>query len=185
MICGIDGALTTSGIAIYDEENHYVYDVSKISTKYGTIKKATEDEKIFFICNKIIDICKKYNVDRLIQEEQFIGGFTSKTTSMQLSRLRGALTYACMYNDIKVDYINTNTITRKILEISKMKKVKGMDKKLIVAKSIQEIYKNDFIKNSHHKVLDKLGPFSDKQNKDKSSDMYDALAVATVYAYTS
>lgn len=172
---GIDAALSTTGLAIYDSSLDDIIFIDKISTKYGDIKNKEEDFKIYFICTEIVAIAMKYKVDTVVIEDQFVGFKTSHKTSMQLSRLRGAIAYA-LYKEMNLNlkYINTNVMKKSITEIGNVCYNKG-EPKLIVYNAVRNIY------NCNSLILN-LGDFNDRQCKDKNSDIFDAIAIARVYA---
>ena len=176
IVCGIDGALSTTGIAIMNMDNKDMIEVNKISTKYDkSIKNETEDKRILYICDNIINYCKKHNVDTVIMEDQYISAVTSKQTAMTLCRLRGAIMYALYNNNIDVEYVSTSTMTSSVVALSGVSFPKGFDKKLKCYTALKAIYKDNELFNS-------IGAFSDKQNKSKTSDMYDAIGLITYYA---
>lgn len=176
IICGVDGAISTTGICIYDNDTNDLINVSKISTNYGSIKHDTDDNRIIYVVNEIISICKKFNVEMIILEDQFVGFKTSKKTAMQLSRLRGALMYSCNINNISIKYMNTNSVAKIVKEISGLTFTKEEDKKLCVYNSIKEIFKGN-------SIVENLGEYNNKSNKNKNSDMFDALALIVAYNY--
>lgn len=166
MYIGIDGALSFTGWCIMNDKLE-VINCNKISTKYGEVSKWSEDEKIFYIVSSIITIAKDYNADTLIMEAQFIGGLTSKKTAMQLSRLRGALMYACLLNKITIEYIYPS-------QVKKIISTHGNADKSCVGEAVMNIYKDS-------EIVKALGPVIDKSNKNKNSDIYDAIAI--VYSH--
>lgn len=176
IICGVDGAISTTGICIYNEINNDLIAVRKISTNYGPIKNETDDNRIVYVVNEIISVCKEFNVEMLILEDQFVGFKTSKKTAMQLSRLRGALMYSCNINNIKIKYMNTNTVAKIVKAVSGLSFSKEDDKKLCVYNSIKEIFKGN-------SIIENLGEYNNKNNKNKNSDMFDALALIVAYKH--
>jgi Holliday junction resolvasome RuvABC endonuclease subunit len=98
-------------------------------------------------------------------EDGFSG--TNRKTSMQLSYLRGGLTLLLRHNKILVEKQLPSTIRKNI-------GVGGNAKKEQVAEKVSIIYQNNVL-------LNQIGPYSDKQNKNKTSDIYDAISIAYSY----
>jgi crossover junction endodeoxyribonuclease RuvC len=164
MYIGIDGAISCTGWCIMNDKLE-IFNCNKVDTRYGSISKQSEDDRILYVAASIITIAKDYNIDTLIMEDQFVG--KNKKTAMQLCRLRGALMDACLENNIKIDYIRPS-------ELKKIVSTHGNASKDCVGDAVMNIYKNDpFVKA--------LGPVIDKQNKQKNSDIYDSIAI--IYSY--
>lgn len=180
--CSVDLAISCTGVSIFKKEkpfktNHLLH-YTKIHTDIGQIKKESEEIRIAYICDKIIELCYNFKCKELVLEDQFINAITSKKTAMQLSRVRGALVYALTKNNIKVIYRNNKKIKKEICEIAGIDsdgQAKGNAKEIIY-KAIMEIYKNN-------EYVLKLGPLNNKSNKSKNSDIYDSIALGTIYSY--
>ena len=172
IFCSIDLAISTTGICIYDTSKNIPLHCCKISTKYGIISKESEAQRIAYVLDEIFKIMAIYKTKTIVVEDQFIGSITSKKTSMILSRVRGALEYGAIKNKMLVTSISNTTIKKKICEIAGIKSDRSKE---TVAKAVLVIYPNNEIVNS-------IGPYSDNQSKKKTSDIYDALALAVVYA---
>lgn len=167
MILGIDGSLSSTGWCVRDDDK--IINGGKITTKKNPKINEFEDEdnRIVFICVNILEICKKYNIDNVCMEGQFISAIQSKKTAMQLSRLRGGITTLLKVNGKNIKY-------RQPSEVKKLITGRGNATKEEVAEAIIRIYENSpFVQN--------LGPFNDRQCKDKNSDIYDSIAIATCY----
>ena len=174
IFCSIDLALSTTGLCIYDTDLvHKVVHYEKISTKYGTIKKQSETQRMVYVIDNIMQIIKRFNAKSIVVEDQFVGFKTSSKTTMTLSRIRGALEYASSKENILVTSINNASIKKNICEIAG---IKSDSSKETVARAVQLIFKdNEYVKS--------IGAYSDSQSKAKTSDIYDAVALAVIYDY--
>lgn len=161
VILAIDASLSSTGYAVFDKKGTPI-NVSRIVT---TVKEK-EDARIKKIVDNLISVALIYNVNKVIIEDQFV--MKNKRTAMQLSRLRGAISYAFNAKEIEVNYI-TPTAVKKLMT------GKGNASKLEIYKSV--------ISNMSQTLINKLslGEFSDKQGKKKTSDMYDAIAIGYSY----
>lgn len=159
-ILSIDASLSSTGYAVFSDTD--VIEVDKITTKAN---KMVEHDRIIFITNTLISVVKKYNIKNAAMEDQFTG--KNLKTSMQLSRLRGAIDYALRTNGVNVEYLSPVTVKQ-------ITSGKGNNSKEEVAISILRLYPNNDIVQS-------LGEFNDKQNKNKNSDMYDAIGIGYTY----
>jgi crossover junction endodeoxyribonuclease RuvC len=182
MILGIDGSLSSTGWCVHD--GNTVIAVGKIVTKNKAVtkknskkeivkeyteqeKQEEEDRRIMSICEALIGIGGKYNIDAISMEGQFVGGIESKKTALQLSRLRGAIMIMFKLNNIPIKYISPPTVKKIITG-------KGNCDKEVVANMIITMYHNN-------PIVKNIGPFIDKQCKDKTSDIYDAIGIAASY----
>ena len=84
--------------------------------------------------------------------------------------------YSCNINNIKIKYMNTNTVAKIVKEVSGLSFSKEDDKKLCVYNSIKEIFKGN-------SIIENLGEYNNKNNKNKNSDMFDALALIVAYKH--
>ena len=154
-ILGIDPSLTSSGWVFVD--NGEIKD-------FGVIKTYTNDEKRFLmIYNEFEKIIKKYKPDEIRCETPYIG--TNAQTGLNLAYVRGALLVLCERLDVPM-------VSLAPQQIKKALTGSGRAGKEDVAAALVEMYKND-------KKFKEIGPFSDKANKNKTSDIYDALAAAS------
>lgn len=154
-ILGIDPSLTSSGWVLLNN--------GKIKD-FGLIKTNTDTEKRFlYIYQEFEKIIKKSKPDEIHIETPFFG--TNAQSSLSLAYVRGALLVLCESLDIPL-------ISFAPQEIKKTFTGSGKANKDDLAKAIAEKYKND-------KKIKEIGPFSDKNNKNKTSDIYDALAAAS------
>lgn len=159
-ILAIDSSLSSTGYAIIDYDTEEVQLTGRIQTN----NNETEDDRVLKICNKLLIFCELYNIKTSIMESQYYT--VNAQTTMQLSRLRGAIMYALRNNDITLSYMLPTEIRKILLN-------KGSAKKEEVAKKVQELCKGNPNVN--------LGEFNDKSNKKKNSDMYDAISIGLSY----
>lgn len=159
MILGLDASLTSTGYCVMEEDMENLLDIGKITPHP---KKLTEEQRIFEIANTIDMLIKKYNIDKVAIESQYL--HKSPKTAMQLSRLRGALGYVIIANNCSIENLPPSTVRKLIMS-------NGSAAKEEVADFIKDKYQND------DKVID-LGEFCDRNCKAKNSDIYDAIAIA-------
>lgn len=159
MILGIDASLTSTGYCVMQEDGEKLLEIGKITPHP---KKLTEEQRIFEIANTIDNLIQKYNIDKVAIEAQFL--HKNPKTSMQLSRLRGALGYVTTLHNCSIENLPPSTVRKLIME-------NGSAAKEEVAEFIKERYKTDT------NVID-LGDFCDRNCKAKNSDIYDAIAIA-------
>ena len=154
----IDASLTSTGWALF---------VNKKLTKVGKIQPKEKTEKrLLFLYNEIIKICKNENINLVLFED----GFTNKKNfkaGLQLAEFRGIIKLICLLNNIEYK-------TGAPLEIKKKITGKGNSTKLEVFQKLAILYAND-------EVFLKIGDFSDKSGKDKTSDIYDAISFFSLY----
>ena len=154
-ILGIDESLSSCGYSIITEDG--------LILTYGRIctnaKKNTEFERMQIVANEIKKLIETNSIDVIVVEDQFFA--KNPKTGLTLARLMGCIIYVCMEADVKIELL-TPTQARKILL------GQGKSTKEDVAKFIRENY------------ID-LGEFSDKQGKDKTSDIYDSLAISLAW----
>lgn len=160
-ILSIDASLSCTGYAVLESLTKDVIDVNKIATT----NKVPEGERIFNITNNLLEVMDKYNITNVVMEDQFLG--KNAKTAMQLSRLRGAIDFGVRMKSGVVEYIEPPLI-------KKIFTGKGNAGKDEVANKIIEVYKDNI-------YVQALGPFNDKANKSKNSDMYDAISIGSAY----
>ena len=154
MILGIDPSLSSTGYAVLDEDRNLI-DYGKLIS--GPTMK--EEDRICKITNNLKKIIEKYKIEKVVMESQFFS--KNPKTAMQLSRLRGAITYMARMLECDLFYL-TPAEARKLL-ISQ-----GSAKKEDIAKYIRE------------NIVD-LGEFIDAKCKDKNSDIYDSIAIGIAF----
>lgn len=160
-VLAIDPALSTTGYAII---NMNTLEIAYIN-KFVTSPKNTDDERINEILAKLFYMASQYNVRHIILEDGFTG--VNMRTSLQLATLRGAIIGTFNFHKYEVHHMLPTEI-RKQLEIG------GNAKKEQVAEAIIAMYPNN-------KKLEIVGPYSDKQNKSKTSDIYDAISIGVAF----
>lgn len=160
-VLAIDPALSTTGYAVISVDDLDIRYVDKITTS----SKHSDDDRIDAIVTRLFAIAAQYPIKDIILEDGFLG--RNARTCMQLSALRGAIIEVFRFNKYHVEHMLPS-------EIRKHLGVGGNAAKEEVAKFISNMYAGS-------KKLKIIGPYSDKQNKDKTSDMYDALGIGVSY----
>lgn len=161
-ILGIDPALTTTGYAVIDSDNLKLIAADKIVSPK---EMKSDDDRIELITEALMDAFKRNNCDRVMLEDGFLGA--NARTAIQLAMLRGAIIGIFRLSRVPVEHMLPSEI-RKVFGLS------GSAKKIDVAMQVFKLYMNN-------KILLDIGPYSDKQNKDKTSDIYDAISIARAY----
>lgn len=159
-ILAIDSSLSSTGYAVINFNNEQVLLTGRIHTD----SNEDEDNRMFDITNKLITICKLYNIKDGCMEDQY--HTVNASTTMKLSRLRGAIAYAFKENNYKLTYMMPSSIRKTFINNSKA------DKKAI-AEEVQKLCINNPYVN--------LGEFNDNNCFKKNSDMYDAISIGIAY----
>lgn len=157
MAIGLDLSLTSSGWAI--SNNGVIVACGKINTT----NKVLEDDRIFYIAKTIHRLAMHWQVTDSMMESQFM--YKNAKTALQLSRLRGGVVTLLKMEEICQEYLSPT-------EIKQIITGKGNAEKEDVAKTILIIHKGN-------PIVENVGSFSDKPNKNKTSDIYDAIAAVT------
>ena len=160
-VLAIDPALSTTGYAVV---NMKTLELAYID-KFKTSPKNSDDFRINEIVAKLFCVASQYPIKYIVLEDGFLGKNVS--TALQLATLRGAIIGTFSFNKYIVYHMLPSQI-RKLLGCG------GNAKKEQVAEEIVKLYPNN-------KKLEIIGPYSDKQNKDKTSDIYDAIAIAVAF----
>ncbi len=160
-ILALDPAYSTTGYAVLEKETKKLLEVNKITTS----SKYDDDTRIEDILNELYLVMYKYDIGLVVMENGYVG--SNGKTSLQLAYLRGFMVSSLRKYGLLV-------IKRLPSEVRKDIGLKGNANKEQVANKMTEIYKDS-------EVFKAIGPYSDKQNKNKTSDMYDAIA--TGYSY--
>lgn len=163
MILALDASISSTGFALVDFDDSLI-DFGKITTT----TKMQEDDRVYYIANKIANIMDKHFVKAVIMEAQFFS--RNVKTAMQLSRLRGAITFVIKNRGV-------NIIHRTPSEIRKDLTGNGSATKEEVCDYIRDFYKND------DRIVE-LGELIDRQCKAKNSDIYDAIGIGLSYNKT-
>lgn len=159
-ILAIDPSLSSTGIALFVNEDTNIPICKRIQT---TQKMGDTDDRILVICNMLNEIALIYEISDVIFEDGYIG--PSPKTGIQLAMLRGALCYMFKSSGISVVHMQPS-------EIRKVFGLKGNATKEEVALKVQGMY--PLLKSQ-------IGEYSDKNNKKKTSDMYDAVSIGVAY----
>lgn len=159
IVMGIDASLSSTGFAIMNiKENDIEFlEIDKIQTKKEHYR--SEDFRICAITDRLKEVIQKYNIECIVLEEQFMS--KNSKTVLSLRKMLGSIMYMAIHNKVQVEYLYPST-TRKLLMDN------GKARKEDVASYIQENY------------ID-IGEYTDKTGKNKTSDMYDALALGIAY----
>jgi crossover junction endodeoxyribonuclease RuvC len=190
VVLALDASLSSTGFAVV-RNDMALLEFGKLATKKKTVKKKKnkdeintkkkakprkteeekiaeqldEDNRIFFIASNIMELFDKYNIDAVSMESQFL--MKNVKTALQLSRLRGALMMVSRIKGVELEYPEPSVIRERLMD-------KGDATKEEVAAYIQELY-------SDNENVQQLGPFNDNNNKDKNSDIYDAISIGVAY----
>ena len=164
LILSLDPSLSSTGYAIIESGNKGLITKGKINTspKYST------DDRIQSIVKELEMISSIYLpngdiISCVILEDGYIG--MNKGTSQKLCELRGALIFYYKYNKIPVYHKQPS-------EIRKNFGLPGNATKERVAEEVLKFYPE---------LEREIGKYSDKQNKNKTSDIYDAISIGLSY----
>lgn len=160
-VLAIDPALSTTGYAVV---NMNTLDIA-YANKFTTSSKNSDDFRINEIVSRLFYVATQYPIKYIVLEDGFMGANTR--TALQLATLRGAIIGVFSFNKYLVHHMLPSQI-RKELGCG------GNAKKDQVADAIMAMYPNN-------KKLAIIGPYSDKQNKSKTSDIYDAISIAVAF----
>lgn len=161
-VLSIDPALSTTGYAVIDINKEDIIYVDKFITS----AKHADDYRVNEIVTKLFSVAGQYPIKTIVLEDGFIG--KNMHTALQLASLRGGIISTFTFCKYEVYHMLPSQI-RKELGCG------GNANKEQVAEMITQMYKGN-------KKLEIIGPYSDKQNKQKTSDMYDAIATGIAYA---
>lgn len=160
-VLAIDPALSTTGYAVICKDDCSLTYVNKMTTS----NKRTDDDRINDIITRMFAVVVRYNIKDIVLEDGYLG--PNPKTCIQLATLRGAIIGV-------FGYARYNVVHMLPSEIRKEFGVGGNAKKEEVAEKVMELYGKD-------NILNRIGPYSDKQNKDKTSDMYDAVSIGVAH----
>lgn len=151
---------TSSGIPVLNRKN---------LIKCGKINPLCNNEKrMMYIYDYIHDLIIENRIDVIVIEDGFSG--PNKKVGLQLSELRGCIKLLAMKEE--KEFIAAPP--------QKVKKIICKDGPL----TKEEVARKLCIHYGGNEVFDKIGPFSDKANKNKTSDIYDAIALYEYYKTT-
>lgn len=160
-ILAIDPSLSSTGYSIINSNTKEIIDICRYTTKSGISENirikdiVTELDNIFLINN---------NIKEIAMEDGFSNSRNLKT-GLQLAKLRGAIINHFLMNGVPV-YTQEPSETRVNLGL------KGNAKKEEVANKVLELYPD---------LINRIGPYSDKANKKKTSDMYDSVCIGIAH----
>ena len=160
-ILSIDPSLSSTGYSIIKSNTREIIECSRYITK----SDISENERIK---NIIVKLDNVFETNGFINEIALEDGFTSSVNikvGLQLAKLRGAIISHFMLKGIPV-YTQEPKETRKNLGL------KGNAKKEEVANKILELYPD---------LINRIGPYSDKNNKHKTSDIYDSICIGIAH----
>lgn len=153
-VMGIDPSLTSSGWAVVED--------GKLMS-YGLVKTTKDTpQRFYYIYNEFKKLIKQYKPNKVHVETPFFG--QNAQTGLNLAYVRGGLLVLC--EGLKIPMISFTP-----REVKKYVAGEGKAEKEDVANSLSKIFEND-------EIFKTIGPFVDKNNKNKTSDIYDALGVA-------
>lgn len=161
-VLAIDPALSTTGYAIITIDTEEIICLDK----FITTNEQPQDERIDCIITKLFQVANHYSVKHIALEDGFFG--VNARTALQLAALRGATIGLFKFNKYPVVHM-LPSVVRKYFGCG------GNAKKEQVAAKVCEIYGNN-------EKLIAVGPYSDKQNKSKTSDIYDAISIGVAFA---
>lgn len=164
-VLAIDPALSTTGYAIIDRDTCELVHVDKITTS----PKDSNDDRILSLLTELTQVAEKYWISNVVLEDGFSG--PNQKTALQLATLRGAIIGLFRFRQYSVSHMQPTQI-RKALGCG------GNAKKEQIAEEVIKIY------GTQHPVLQLIGPYSDKQNKQKTSDIYDAISIGVAFIKT-
>lgn len=165
IIAGVDGALSSTGLAVLNAPQGKVQYLGKIITSKC---KATPDEssRLKLIYNEFVQFLNYHRPDVVVAEDQFVG--RNMDTAKVLSRVRGVIQLTCALYSVPFRILQPNQIKLHTTGI-------GNASKDIVQQSIVELYKHDPLVQKTLSTIILTG-------KNKTDDIADALAIAHTYS---
>lgn len=158
-ILAVDPSLTSTGFCILNE-NKEIITIDRITS--GT-KDGTENQRIHNILHTLDIMVRVYEINEIAIEDGFTG--PNKKGSLGLAKLRGAIVG---YFEMKGCTVDESEPKSTRVNVG----LKGNASKEEVA---------EYILNLYPELIDIIGPYSDKNNKDKTSDMYDSVCIGLAY----
>ena len=165
-VLGIDASLRSSGWAIVNGQTLELLDFGVIKTKKTSDENI--DQTICDIAKELLAYCQKYNVQAIGIEDGFVG--KNMKTALTLARVRQGIITGLMMNGVQVVYLQPSLVRSILMQ-------NGSASKEEVAARINFIYQGN-------ERIAALGPFCDKNNKQKNSDIYDAIGVGIATSCT-
>lgn len=157
-ILSIDPSFSSTGFSVLTMDKKIIY-FSKFQTKHDV----EENQRIKAIVTILYSIAQTYQIKEVAMEDGFVGA--SMKTGLQLAKLRGGIITYFMMNNIPI-FTQQPSETRKNLGL------KGNAKKEDVANEILNLYPE---------LINTIGPYSDKSNKQKTSDIYDSICIGVAH----
>ena len=158
-ILAVDPSLTSTGYCVLTKDKK----IKEIHRIVSTTKDGTENQRIHNILYELDKMVKYYNITEIAIEDGFTG--PNKKGSLGLAKLRGAIVGYFEMKGCIVDESEPKS-TRVNLGL------KGNASKEEVA---------EYIINLYPELINIIGPYSDKNNKKKTSDMYDSVCIGLAY----
>lgn len=160
-VLAIDPALSTTGYAVINMNTLELVYINKFTTS----PKNPDDFRINEIVAKLFAIAAQYPIKYIVLEDGYLG--PNPRTCMQLATLRGAIIGVFSFNKYSVHHMLPSAIRAAF-------GCGGSAKKEQVAEAVVNMYPNN-------KKLEIIGSYSDKQNKNKTSDIYDAVSIGVAF----
>lgn len=167
-ILTLDLSLTSTGFAIfeYDVINGIpVFDKNNLIECGKINPKCNNEERLLYIYNTIENLIALHDIDIIIIEDGFVGN--NRKVGIQLSELRGCIKLLAMQWGIEIISAPPQAVKKVVCEGSSLSKEE-------VAHKLKSKYEGN-------QIFDSIGDFSDKANKNKTSDIYDAIALYEYY----
>lgn len=164
-ILSIDPALSTTGYSVLDFNTSELI----LANKFRTSNKNSDDFRMNEIITKLFSVAAQYPITNIVLEDGF--GGPNQKTALQLANLRGGIIGVFQFNRYLVYHMQPSEVRKKL-------GCGGSAKKDQVAQKVIEIY------GENHPIIQQIGPYSDKQNKDKTSDIYDAISIGLAFINT-
>lgn len=159
-ILALDASFTSTGYAVLNSKMD-VIECGKVTPK----EKLPDSKRISEICEKCEELIVKYSISKVVIEEQYVK--RNMNTALKLSRLFGAIMYLTNIMDVELIPIEASKIRKILLGDGKADKEE-------IAEYVLYTYKNS-------DIVKAIGPYSDKKNKKKTSDIYDAISIGMSY----
>lgn len=161
-VLAIDPSLSSTGWAIIGLNTNEV----EKGGCFKTSTKDTTDQRIHAVVKKLYNETRKYPVSQVVLEDGYVG--INANTGLQLATLRGAIIELFTWQGYKVHHMKPS-------EIRSMFGQKGNASKEEMANAVRAFY------GEESSIIKEIGPYSDKQNKEKTSDIYDAISIGLAY----
>ena len=159
-VLALDPSLSSTGYAVIESPSMALIYRGRITSS----DKLSTDDRIQLILKQLQEIYKAVpDISIIALEDGYVGA--NYQSSLKLAQLRGALIAYFKYQG----KIVTHQMPK---EIRKNFGLSGAAKKDVVANEVLKYYPY---------LINDIGPYSDKQNKQKTSDIYDAISIGLSY----